>query len=130
MPLAQTQKHWVEAMLGEDPYAAVPYFYDVASWSNPLLMGLDGGCDRARGCRTGVARAGRAAPAGRAGPPFAGDSEGAAEAAMRLLAQRRRAAGARPAQRRRLTVAATPGRRAARSPRRRALRSPQCALAG
>jgi len=26
--------------LGEDPYVPFPYFYDVSSWSNPLLMGV------------------------------------------------------------------------------------------
>ena len=81
--LAQTQKHWVEAMLGADPQASVPYFYDVASWSNPLLMGLDGGAIRTRlphGVLTVWTR-----PDQPAAPPFAGDSEGAAELAMRLL---------------------------------------------
>ena len=83
--LAQTQKHWVEAMLGENPYASVPYFYDVASWSNPLLMGLDGGAIRSRLPR-GTLTPG-SAPTAPEGPPFAGDSEGAAEVAMHLLAQ-------------------------------------------
>jgi Zinc carboxypeptidase len=81
--LAQTQKHWVEAMLGADPRASVPYFYDVASWSNPLLMGLDGGAIRTRlprGVLTVWTR-----PDQPAAPPFAGDSEGAAELAMRLV---------------------------------------------
>jgi hypothetical protein len=81
--LAQTQKHWVEAMLGEDPYAAVAYFYDVASWSNPLLMGLDGGAIRSRLPR-GVRGPGTV-PDRPGAPPFAGDSEGAAEIAMKLL---------------------------------------------
>ena len=81
--LAQTQKHWVEAMLGEDPYAAVDYFYDVASWSNPLLMGLDGGAIRSRLPR-GVLGPGAVARDGAAGA-FPGDAEGSAEAAMQLL---------------------------------------------
>jgi zinc carboxypeptidase len=81
--LEQTQKHWVEAMLGQNPYASVPYFYDVASWSNPLLMGLDGGAIHSR------------VPGGALGPgqvpleeglPFAGDSEGAAEHVLHALA--------------------------------------------
>jgi hypothetical protein len=83
--LAQTQKHWVQAMLGEDPYAAVAYFYDVASWSNPLLMGLDGGAIHSRLPR-GVLGPG-VAPRRPNVPPFAGDSEGAAEIAMALLRQ-------------------------------------------
>ncbi|MDX6655922.1 MAG: hypothetical protein QOH62_715 [Solirubrobacteraceae bacterium] len=81
--LAQTQKHWVEAILGEDPYAAVPYFYDVASWSNPLLMGLDGGAIRSR-LPSGVLGPGVVARGG-AGSAFPGDAEGSAEAALELL---------------------------------------------
>ena len=40
VPMSQTQKRWIQATLGEDPYAPFPYFYDVSSWSNPLLMGV------------------------------------------------------------------------------------------
>ena len=81
--LAQTQKHWVEAMLGQDPYASVPYFYDVASWSNPLLMGLDGGAIRSRVPR-GVLE--ESLLPHEEGLPLAGDSEGAAEQVLRALA--------------------------------------------
>ncbi|AEV85817.1 carboxypeptidase [Actinoplanes sp. SE50] len=41
IPMDQPQKHWIQATLGEDPYVPFPYFYDVSSWSNPLLMGID-----------------------------------------------------------------------------------------
>ena len=41
IPMEQPQKHWIQATLGEDPYTPFPYFYDVSSWSNPLLMGID-----------------------------------------------------------------------------------------
>lgn len=41
--MAQGQKHWVQAMLGEDSYVPFPYFYDVTAWSLPLLGDLDGG---------------------------------------------------------------------------------------
>ncbi|GIF26319.1 hypothetical protein BJ973_005678 [Actinoplanes tereljensis] len=41
IPMEQPQKHWIQATLGEDPYVPFPYFYDVSSWSNPLLMGID-----------------------------------------------------------------------------------------
>ncbi|MEU3453554.1 M14 family zinc carboxypeptidase [Micromonospora sp. NPDC006766] len=41
IPLDQPQKHWIQAIMGEDPYVPFPYFYDVSSWSNPLLMGVD-----------------------------------------------------------------------------------------
>jgi hypothetical protein len=43
IPLAQGQKHWIHAMLHEDPYVPFPYFYDVTAWSLPLLGDLDGG---------------------------------------------------------------------------------------
>ena len=41
IPMDQPQKHWIQALIGEDPYVPFPYFYDVSSWSNPLLMGVD-----------------------------------------------------------------------------------------
>jgi Zinc carboxypeptidase len=81
--LAQTQKHWVEAMLGENPDVSVPYFYDVASWSNPLLMGLDGGAIRSPLPRGSLGPG--AIARGGAARAFPGDSEGSAEAAMELL---------------------------------------------
>ena len=43
VPMAQAQKHWVEAMLGEDSYVPFPYFYDVTAWSLPLLADVHGG---------------------------------------------------------------------------------------
>jgi hypothetical protein len=43
IPLAQPQKRWIQALLGEDAHVAVPYVDDVSAWSNPLLMGLAGG---------------------------------------------------------------------------------------
>jgi Zinc carboxypeptidase len=43
VPMAQAQKHWVQAMLNEDTYTPFPYFYDVTAWSNPLLFNLGGG---------------------------------------------------------------------------------------
>ncbi|MFY1673087.1 M14 family zinc carboxypeptidase [Plantactinospora sp. WMMB334] len=41
IPMEQPQKHWIQATMGEDPYVPFPYFYDVSSWSNPLLMGVE-----------------------------------------------------------------------------------------
>ena len=41
IPMEQPQKRWIQALLGEDPYGSLVYFYDVAAWSNPLLMGVD-----------------------------------------------------------------------------------------
>jgi hypothetical protein len=43
IPMAQPQKHWIQGLLGEESYVPFPYFYDVSGWSNPMLMGLDGG---------------------------------------------------------------------------------------
>lgn len=43
IPLAQSQKHWVQAMLNENSYVPFPYFYDVTAWSGPLLENISGG---------------------------------------------------------------------------------------
>lgn len=42
IPMGQTQKHWIQAVLGEDPFEAFPYNYDVVTWSYPLQRGLGG----------------------------------------------------------------------------------------
>ncbi|MEV5704984.1 M14 family zinc carboxypeptidase [Actinoallomurus sp. NPDC052274] len=90
IPMAQPQKHWVQALLGEDPYVPFPYFYDVSSWSNPLLAGIQTvytgddlapKADRVRRIDGGV---GSAAPArGSYGYPL--DSAAAAELTFKLL---------------------------------------------
>ncbi|KAB2341767.1 M14 family zinc carboxypeptidase [Actinomadura rudentiformis] len=41
--MAQSQKHWIQAMLNEDSYTPFPYFYDVTAWSMPLLGNVSGG---------------------------------------------------------------------------------------
>lgn len=41
--MAQPQKHWIQAMLGEDSYVPFPYFYDVTAWSGPMLFNLPAG---------------------------------------------------------------------------------------
>ncbi len=43
IPMAQGQKHWIQAMLHEDTYVPFPYFYDVTAWSAPLLENVPGG---------------------------------------------------------------------------------------
>jgi hypothetical protein len=48
IPMNQPQKRWIQAMLGEDSYVPFPYFYDVTSWSNPLLMDLAAGASASR----------------------------------------------------------------------------------
>ena len=43
VPMAQAEKHWVQAMLNENTYVPFPYFYDVSGWSSALLSNLEGG---------------------------------------------------------------------------------------
>ena len=43
IPLAQTQKHWIQAVLGEDPFVPFYFFYDVAQWSYSHTWGMSGG---------------------------------------------------------------------------------------
>jgi zinc carboxypeptidase len=45
VPAAQPLKHWVQALLGEDPLAGGASS-DVGAWSRPLLMGVAGGVIR------------------------------------------------------------------------------------
>ena len=42
IPMAQPQKHWIQAILGEDPFIPFPYFYDVVTWSYSLMRGMAG----------------------------------------------------------------------------------------
>ena len=43
IPLAQRQKHWIQAMLNETTYPPVNFFYDVSGWSQPLLYNVAAG---------------------------------------------------------------------------------------
>jgi len=43
IPMAQTQKHWIQAVLGEDPFVPFYFFYDVAQWSYSHTWGMSGG---------------------------------------------------------------------------------------
>jgi hypothetical protein len=43
IPMAQGQKHWIQAMLNEESWIPFQVTYDVSAWSNPLLMNLRGG---------------------------------------------------------------------------------------
>jgi hypothetical protein len=78
VPMAQGQKHWVQAMLNEDTYVPFPYFYDVTAFSQPLLANVAGGSSgavlapRARAV-TGTPQVRRPPPAARrAGAPTVG----------------------------------------------------------
>ena len=42
VPMSQGQKHWIQAILGEDPYLPYPYNYDVVEWSYPMTRGIAG----------------------------------------------------------------------------------------
>jgi hypothetical protein len=42
IPLNQPTKHWIQAVLGENPYLPFHYFYDKVTWSYSLLRGLAG----------------------------------------------------------------------------------------
>ncbi len=70
VPMAQGQKHWVQAMLHEDTYVPFPYFYDVTAWSGPLLENIPGGRSGARLAPRAVELAPQPEPAG----PRVGDA--------------------------------------------------------
>jgi hypothetical protein len=42
IPLAQGMKHWIQAVLDENPYLPFNYFYDEVTWSYSLLRGFGG----------------------------------------------------------------------------------------
>ena len=42
IPMEQPLKHWIQAVLGEDPYQPLNFFYDVAQWSYSLQRGQSG----------------------------------------------------------------------------------------
>ncbi|WP_436530776.1 M14 family zinc carboxypeptidase [Actinoplanes sp. HUAS TT8] len=90
IPMEQPQKHWIQATLGEDPYVPFPYFYDVSSWSNPLLMGIDtiytGDAVRPKADPVRNIEGGRSGTARRGGSyTYPLDSASAAQLTFRLL---------------------------------------------
>ncbi|MEV4755892.1 M14 family zinc carboxypeptidase [Micromonospora sp. NPDC049559] len=92
IPMDQPQKHWIQAIMGEDPYVPFPYFYDVSSWSNPLLMGVDtvytGDALAPKAERVKAIDGGRAGSAPRRGSyTYPLDSAAAAELTFQLLGQ-------------------------------------------
>jgi Zinc carboxypeptidase len=42
VPLDQPTKHWIQGVLGENPYLPFHYFYDKVTWSYSLLRGFAG----------------------------------------------------------------------------------------
>ena len=55
IPMAQPMKHWIQAVLGEDPFIPFNYFYDVVTWSYTLNRGLAGNGVLTRQLPSGVA---------------------------------------------------------------------------
>ncbi|MEX1100853.1 MAG: M14 family zinc carboxypeptidase [Actinomycetota bacterium] len=43
VPMAQPQKHWIQAMLNENTYMPTLFTFSLSGWSLPLLANLDGG---------------------------------------------------------------------------------------
>ena len=43
IPMAQRQKHWIQAVMGEQPYCPTYYTYGLSGWSFPLSMNLEAG---------------------------------------------------------------------------------------
>ena len=89
IPMDQPQKRWIQGLLGEDPYTPFPYFYDVTSWSNPLLANVDAAFsgatlepDASRVTSVGLSITGDPQTATMAW--FAGDSGQAVAAALNL----------------------------------------------
>jgi hypothetical protein len=92
IPLDQPQKHWIQATLGEDPYAPLNAFYDIATWSNPLLTGIDAAStgDAVRPLALPVHAAGggiRGYAPGRGSYSYVLDSSQAAALTFQLLGQ-------------------------------------------
>ena len=48
--MAQGMKHWIQAVLGENPFIPYEYYYDVVTWSYPLQRGLSGSGFLTRRC--------------------------------------------------------------------------------
>ncbi|WP_037408847.1 M14 family metallopeptidase [Candidatus Solirubrobacter pratensis] len=42
VPMNQGNKHWIQAILGENPFIPFPYYYDVVTWSYSLMRGQSG----------------------------------------------------------------------------------------
>ncbi|SCF07429.1 Zinc carboxypeptidase [Micromonospora viridifaciens] len=92
IPLDQPQKHWIQAIMGEDAYVPFPYFYDVSAWSNPLLMGVNtiytGDEVRPQAQLVRQISGGKSSAAGAKGSyAYPLDSAAAAELTFRLLGQ-------------------------------------------
>ncbi len=48
IPMAQLQKHWIEAVMAEQPYLPTYYTYGLSGWSLPFCMNLEAGSSGAK----------------------------------------------------------------------------------
>lgn len=48
IPMAQRQKHWIEAVMAEQPYLPTYYTYGLSGWSFPFCMNLEAGSSGAK----------------------------------------------------------------------------------
>jgi hypothetical protein len=88
--MAQGTKHWIQALLNDDSYVPIRYFSDVTAWSNPLLMGVQGGAVESSTAPGGLEAAGTPRLGGAPGSPaaaysFSTDSTGGLALAGELL---------------------------------------------
>jgi hypothetical protein len=42
IPMAQGMKHWIQAVMGENPFIPYPFYYDIVTWSYGMQRGLAG----------------------------------------------------------------------------------------
>jgi hypothetical protein len=86
--LDQTRKHWIEALLDQDPFAPIDRYYDISAFSQPLTLGIAGGAIQSP-LPAGLALAAPAPPAaptpGAPAYAFDGSSLPALAAATALL---------------------------------------------
>ena len=88
--MAQGTKHWIQALLNDDTYVPIRFFSDVTAWSNPLMMGLEGGAVETRTPPAGLVAAGAPDLGSAPGTPaaayaFRTDSTGALALVAELL---------------------------------------------
>lgn len=94
IPMAQAMKHYIQAILGEDPFVPYAFFYDVAGWSFSQLKGMSGNGYLMEAMPSGVSMTEIGSPdfgttpeAGRPFYAFNGDSSRALIMAWKLAQQ-------------------------------------------
>ena len=84
IPMAQPQKHWIQAVLGEEPFVPFPYFYDVRRGRTRCCAGWPATASSPSNMPSGVADDARQRPAA---------ADGAARPQPGVRVQRRLDAG-------------------------------------